>query len=149
MADPRYNALITIWPSIGTGGSTTDQKLAILNAMNVTGSIPQTINVTGDQILNSISWPEFNAIATATIRNELLTLCTTPGQLLGGSSNTTHMLVDMLLANFTVGSVTIANLTALAKASTVPWWLASVASGGGGLSSPVSGADLAAAGGLT
>lgn len=144
--DPRWNALIAKWATLSP--DTTVNKLAAINAITVTGVIPTSISVTGDQVLNCINFPEFNAVST-TAQANLLSLCHVPGQLLGGSSNTTHMLVGMLLANFTVGSVTIANLTALAQASVQPWWAVSVANGGGGLTSPVSMPDLISAGGLT
>jgi len=141
----RYDALITLWATL-TG--TTDAKLAIVNAKVVTGVIPSTFYVAGADVLNAIDWTEFNALATTKQLN-ILTMCACPGPLLGGSANTTHLVPGMIIANFTSNGTTMAGLIALAKAATTPWWQASVANGGGGLSSPVSGNDLVAAGGLT
>jgi hypothetical protein len=76
-------------------------------------------------------------------------MCQVPGSLLGGSANTTHLVAGMIIAFFPVAGPTVAALTALAKAQVTPWWQASVANNGGGLTSPVSAADLAAAGGLS
>lgn len=145
MADPRYDALITKWATL-TG--TTTQKLDVINAAIVTGVIPASFYVTGADIANAINWGELAAL-TATARADLLSMCAIPGPLLGGSANTTRLVPGMIIANFTGGSQTIAGLVALAKAATTPWWQAPVAAGGGGLSSPVTGNDLVAAGGLT
>ena len=145
-----YDLFIAAWnnatqppPGVtGTGlfvGDTTDQKLAKLNAWTVTGAIPTTIYINGSQVLNCINFGEFNAIST-TAQNNILTLCANPGQLLGGSANTTGLLVGLLLANFTSGSKTIASLTALAQAITQPWWQSN------GYPRPFTTADAALAG---
>lgn len=127
-----YDALIAAWnnstqPPPGvtgtalTGAMTTQQKLAAVNAWTATGSIPTSIMVSGDQIFNCIDKTEFLAL-TAAQQTNLLAMCGVPGLLLGGSANTAHLLVGMLLAYFSAGGATIANLTALAKAATQPWW---------------------------
>lgn len=149
-----YDALIAAWnsttqPPVGVLGSalvstmTTVQKITVVNAWTVSGSVPTTIYVTGTQIANCINFTEFNALST-TKQASILTLCTIPGALLGGSGNTTHIAPGLIIANFTTGSQTIAALTALASATT--WWSAPVASGGGGLSSPVTLTDTGIAG---
>jgi len=145
-----YDLFIAAWNNVtqpppgvtGTGllgGDTTVQKLAKLNAWTVTGAVPTTIYVTGSQILNCINWNEFNSIST-TAQANILSLCNNPGQLLGGSGNTTHLVDGLLLANFTVGSQTIASLTALAQSVTQPWWQAN------GYPRPFTTADAALAG---
>ncbi len=141
-----YTALIAKWATLAP--DTTANKLAAINAITITGSVPTSFFTTGDALLNCIVWSEFSSL-TATKQANLLQLCATPGQLLGGSGNVGRMVPGMFLDCFTVGSGTIANLTALAKATVTPWWQALVADGGGGLSSPVGMGDLAAAGGLT
>lgn len=138
-----YDALITKW---GTLSGTTQSKLDQINVLTVSGSIPATIYATGDQIANCIDWTEFNAL-TAARQTNILQLCAIHGQLLGGSANLSHLLPGMIVAYFPGGGPTIIALTALAKA--LPWWQATVAQGGGGLSGPVGTADLALAGGLT
>jgi hypothetical protein len=154
-----YTALISAWntgtvPNGVTGsaltGQTTAQKLININGWTVTGSVPTTLYVTGNQLLNCINWTEFNAL-TAAQQTNLLQLCAIPGQLLGGSDNTGFVPDGMLLAYFTNHSgPTILALTALAKAAVTPWWQAPVSPGpGAGLVSPVSPTDLAAAGGLS
>jgi hypothetical protein len=127
-----YTALITAWngatqPPAGvtgaglTGGMSTAQKLAAVNAWTVVGSVPTSILVTGAQVANCINWTEFAAL-TATQQANLLALCNQPGQLLSGSAQLTHLLPGMLLAYFSVSGPTIVALTALAAATPQPWW---------------------------
>lgn len=128
-----YTAFYNAWTSVTqpptgvtgtalTGGMTTAQKLAAVNAWTVTGSVPTTIYATGDQILNCIDWTEFAAL-TADKQTNLLSLCKVPGPLLGGSAQTSHMVAGMISAYFTNGSgPTITSLIALAKATSQPWW---------------------------
>ena len=141
-----YTALISKWGTLAP--DTTANKLIAINALTVTGAVPTTLYVTGAQLLNCINWTEFAALTTAQQQN-LLSLCAVPGPLLGGSSNTSFVVDGMVLAYFNVAGATVAALTALAKGTMTPWWQATVAQGGGGLSSPVGLPDLAAAGGLT
>ena len=140
-----YDALIAKWSTLS---GTTQSKLDQINALTVTGSIPTTLYVTGDQVFNCINWAEFAAL-TAQQQSNILAICQTPGQLLGGSANTTHMLDGMLLAYFPLAGPTIANLTAFAQAVTQPWWQATVAQGGGGLGGPVTNQTLVEAGHLS
>lgn len=136
-----YTALITEWALLTPG--TTAQKLAQINAMTVTGSVPTTFYVTGAQLLNCINFAEFNALTAAQQQN-LLLLCLNDGQLLGGSANTAFLVDGMFLAYFANKSgPTIAALTALAQGTVQPWWQAN------GYTGPFSQADLTAAGGLT
>ena len=141
-----YDALIAKWATLTPG--TTAQKLAQINALTVTGVVPTTLYVTGDKIANCINYAEFKAL-TATQQSNVLALCRINGQLLGGSSNTAFLVDGMIIDYFPLAGPTIAALTALAQGAVTPWWQAAVAQGGGGLSSPVSQADLTAAGGLT
>lgn len=142
-----YDALIAKWATLTPG--TTAAKLAQLNAITITGVVPTVLNVTGAQVLNCINFAEFNALTAAQQQNILL-LCACPGLMLGGSTNAAQMVDGMLLAYFTNhAGPTIAALTALAQGAVIPWWQAAVAQNGGGLSGPVSQADLTAAGNLT
>jgi hypothetical protein len=154
-----YTALIAAWngatqPPTGVEGTpltslSTAAKLVAINGWTVTGTIPTSFYVTGSQILNCINWAEFAAL-TAAQQSNLLALCNCQGNLLGGSGNTAFLVVGMILAYFTNHSgPTVVALTALASAQIQPWWQASVGSGGGGLSSIVTAADLVAAGNLT
>lgn len=152
-----YTALIAAWngatqPPTGvvgtglTGGMTTAQKITAVNGWTVTGSIPTTYFTTGDAILNCINYGEFKLL-TSTEQNNLLALCRTPGQLMGGSAQLTHMVAGMIIDYFQTlhpGPITIAALTALAQA--LPWWQATVAGGGGGLVAPVQMSDCTQAG---
>lgn len=116
-----YDALITKW---GTLSGSTQSKLDQINALTVTGSVPTAFYCTGADLLNAINWTEFAAL-TAVQQSNLLSLCQVPGQILGGSANTSHMAAGMILAYFTnLGGPTIAGLTALAKTVTQPWWQA-------------------------
>lgn len=126
-----YTALITAWngatqPPAGVTGTaltglTTAQKLAAVNGWTVTGTVPTTFFATGDKILNCINWGEFNAL-TAQQQSNVLAMCNNLGQLLGGSGNTTHLVAGMIIAYFPAAGATITALTALAQASTNPWW---------------------------
>lgn len=137
-----YAALIAKWATLSPG--TTAQKLAQINAITVTGSVPTSFNCTGDQIANCIVWSEFNAL-TAAQQSNLLALCRI-NNLLGGSANTAHLAAGMIIAYFGGASATVTALAAMAAAVVQPWWQASVAAGGGGLSSPVSIDDATTAG---
>lgn len=132
-----YDALKTQWALLTPG--TTAAKLAQINALAVAGSIPTTIFVNGAQVANCINWPEFAAL-TAQKQSNLLALCNSPGLLLGGSANTTHLLVGMLLDAFPPAGATIAALTALAQALPQPWWQAN------GYPRPFDLGDIASAG---
>ena len=151
-----YTALIAAWngatqPPTGvsgtglTSGMTTDQKIAAVNGWTITGSIPTVLYATGNQIANCINWAEFNAL-TAAKQTNVLALCGINGPLLGGSSNTAFLTDGMILATFPTSGPTIGALTALAQATVTPWWQVPVASGGAGLSSPVSMNDCIPAG---
>lgn len=139
-----YDALIAKWATLTPG--TTAAKLAQINAMTASGSIPTTIFVSGADVLNCIDFAEFNALTDARQKN-LLTLCATPGLLMGGSAQTSKILAGMIIAYFPGGGPTILALTAMSKA--MPWWKATVAQGGGELNGPVLPSDLEQAGGLT
>lgn len=129
-----YDALVAEWATL-TG--TTTQKLAAINALTVSGSIPTSFYITGNQLLNCINWVEFNAL-TATQQSNILSLCHVPGNLLGGSGNTAFMVDGMILAAFTNhAGPTITALTALAQATTTTWASANgypnAQNGGGGI----------------
>lgn len=135
-----YDALIAKWATLTPG--TTQQKLDQINAIVVTGSIPATFFVGGDQVFNCIDSTEFLA-RTAAQQNLILQCVSVPGLLKGGAGS---FLGGIFVSVFGVSGATITALTALAKAVSQPWWQATVAQGGGGLSSPVNAADAAAAG---
>lgn len=115
-----YTALIAQW---GTLSGTTAVKLAAINALTVTGTIPTTFSTTGPQLLNCIKWSEFNAL-TAQQQSNLMALCNNPGPVTGGSAQVSLIAAGMFLAYFGVQSQTITNLTALAQATVQPWWQA-------------------------
>jgi len=126
-----YDALIAAWNSsiqppagvTGTGLSsaqTTTQKLANINNWTVTGAIPTTLSVLGSQIANCVAWSEFSGLP-AQKQSNLLNLFQIPGPLTGGSGNIGLLTVGMILDAFPSSGATIANLTALAKATTQSW----------------------------
>lgn len=154
----QYNNLVNAWNnalvslpantsgSLFIGGDTTAQKLAKVNAWTVTGTVPTTLFVTGDQILNCINFPEFNQLQTYQQAN-ILSLCHVPGQLLGGSATTSHAVAGMIINYFSnLAGPTVTALTALAKATVTPWWQVDQSLGGGGFFQPITLADVAAAG---
>lgn len=140
-----YSALVTKWNTLS---GTTQSKIDQVNATVVTGVVPTSITVAADAVFNCITFSEFNAL-TAQQQSNILGICHVAGQLLGGSANVSKMLAGMLVAYFPPAGSTIANLTAMAKATSSPWCNTPVAQGGGGLASPtINQNDLTAAGGL-
>lgn len=131
-----YDALIAIWPSLS---GTTDQKLATLNAMTVSGAVPTAFSVTGDQIYNCLVASEFQAL-TAAQQQSVRDIFNLPGAFQAGTGTTVR---TVLLATFGVGTTTRANFVALAKAIVVTWWQSA------GYLAPINTSDLVAAGGLT
>lgn len=143
-----YDALIAKWATLTPG--TTAAKLAQINALTVTGTVPTSILFSGAELINCIAWAEFAALTAAQQQNIMLLCATgTSKGLLGGSANTALLPVGMIIAYFPPAGTTITNLTAMAKGLTQPWWQAPIANGGGGLTSPLTQPDLTAAGGLT
>jgi hypothetical protein len=126
-----YDVLIAAWNSsiqpptgvTGTGlssGQTTIQKLININGWTVTGSIPTSLLTTGSALANCISFSEFNALLP-TQQSNLMGLLQIQGGLLGGSTNVGLLTAGMFLNYFGSSSVTIANMTALAKATSQSW----------------------------
>ena len=80
-----YDALVAAWNNattalpVGVTGSlflttdTTAQKLIKINAWIVTGTVPTSFYVTGNQLANCVNWTEFNAL-TAPQQQNLLAL---------------------------------------------------------------------------
>lgn len=133
-----YTALINQWGALAPG--TTAQKLAAINALTITGSVPTSFFLTGSQLLNCINYNEFKAL-TAAQQGNLLALCNSQGSLLGGSANTAFMAAGMILDYFSnKQGPTIMALTALAQATVTPWWQANNYPG------PFTNNDLVAAG---
>jgi hypothetical protein len=145
-----YDALIAKWATL-TG--TTDQKIAAVNALTVAGPRkPVQIADVMTYLRSNALWLPIKAAAAA------------------GTSAGAEAAVDLnsdmrmqtidfdlpIVAGMLADLVSKALLTqaqsdalnALAN-TTIPWWQATVAQGGCGLSSPVGANDLAAAGGLT
>lgn len=115
---PDYPALATLYGSLS---GTLDQRLATINAMTVTGSIPTAFAVSGAQIMNCLDVTEFNSLTTAK-QTIVLQICALP-TVIGGSSS----FVGKLFANYystMLAGPTIAALTALAQATIQPWWQA-------------------------
>ena len=136
-----YTALTTEWPLLTIG--TTAAKLAQLNAMTSTGTVPTQLYATGAQLLNCINWTEFAAL-TAAQQTNLLALCNNAGPLLGGSAESAFITSGMFLAYFANHSgPTVLALTALAQAAVQPWYIAN------GYPGPINLNDLKAAGNLT
>jgi len=158
-----YDILIAAWNSsiqppagvTGTGLSSaqsTTTKLNNVNAWTVTGAVPTSFTVVGSQLANCINWGEF-AVLTATQQSNLLGLCQIPGPLTGGSANVSLLTAGMIVASFPSSGVTIANLTALAKATTQSWAQANGYNYASSVVGNINSGDLAAAnssiGGLT
>lgn len=139
-----YDALIAKWATLTPG--TTAAKLAQINAITVAGAA-QAMIIPTYRVYNLIVPTEFVALTAANqqLVRDLLNMGTVDAS--PGTSVRARM-----VAAFPSGTTTFANLSALAAqfdTPAIPWWQATIAQSGGGLASPVSNADLVAAGGLT
>src|SRR5690348_11439794 len=138
-----YDALVAKWATL-TG--TTAQKLAAVNAATVNGA-PLPMIVPTYQIYNAIVGSEFAALTAA--NQQLVRDILSMGSVDASPGTQVRARIVAIFPNTTQ---TFANLSAIAAAydtPQIPWWQATVAQGGGGLTSPVNGNDLVAAGGLT
>ncbi len=152
-----YTALQTIWATLPST-DTTAQKLAAVNAMTVDGpnqDVP-VANVEGYLSIGGIltnmeDWLAANTTPSAarTSAKELLRTIASPHVMAFNTSapETYAALQGMLnaLAASPPALLTAANVSALLAmaATTLPWWQAN------GYSSPISSADMIAAGGLS
>ena len=167
MAD--YTALVAEWATITTANPsfTTAQKLAAVNALTVAGL---NVDVSASAVLGYLmlnvklgglqayvaSPPSGSSSTAIALVKELLAAFGYPAFGLFETSNATiYSTVGEMLttissdANTGITSGDVSAIMALAQ-TTIPWWKATVAQGGGGLSSPVGMSDLSAApGGLT
>jgi hypothetical protein len=134
-----YTALINEWPLLTAG--TTVQKLAQINAMTVTGSVPTLFNTTGAAIFSCINYTEFLTL-TAVQQTQLMQVCAIPGTLIGGSASTLGAWFVAIYAGKLAGP-TITALTALAQGAVQLWWQAN------GYTAPIGPNDLIMAGNLT
>jgi hypothetical protein len=153
-----YTALIAAWNSAtqpptgvtGTGltGLTTANKLIAINGWTVSNVPASTWYASAQQCWQCIVLAEFTALLQAT-RMEIYALLNMPFPRQGGATSANGQ-IAVLMPQSTC-PLTYANFVALAQtvAGTSSWWQASVANGGGGLSSPVGPSDLVAAGNLT
>lgn len=122
-----YTALIAAWnnvtqPPPGVTGSpllsgdSTAAKIAKVDAWTVSGSVPSTIYVTGNQLANCVNYTEFKGL-TAQQQSNLLGLFGISGLLLGGSANTSFltdgMIIDYFKTSATIASGTYNNSTGL------------------------------------
>lgn len=138
-----YTALINEWATITSANPnfTAAQKLAAVNALTVTGSIPTLFNTTGAAIFNCLNYTEFLTL-TAAQQTQLMQMCVIPGTLVGGSASTLGAWFVAIFAG-KLGGPTIAALTTLAQVAVQPWWQAN------GYTSPIGPNDLVLAGNLT
>ena len=139
-----YDALISKWATLAPG--TTAAKLTAINALTVSGTAVPMILPTY-RIYNLIDATEFGALSAGnqTLVRDILgmgTVDASPGTAIRAR----------ITALFGAGTATRTALTALAAtfdSPPVPWWQATVAQGGGGLTQPVYLSDPLAAGGLS
>jgi hypothetical protein len=169
-----YTALKAEWATITTAnpGFTTAQKLAAVNALTVAG--PNVDVPVADAVLflaNEGKWAALavygqKALASLAAGGALTTAQSAGAQfaaLMQSSQFTAFKtstsagmaaITAMLnaVASDAASGISLSDVAALLAlaANPVPWWSATVAQGGGGLSSPVGMSDLSAApGGLT
>lgn len=129
-----------------TGGMTTAQKIAAVNAWTVAGP-PQKAMVVPSDILNAIVFADMAALTQLQVTQLTLLL---QGSLVDASVGTS--IRTGIQALFAGKATTLANLGALVApfdSPKIPWWKATVAQGGAGLDQPVGIGYLNNAGPLT
>lgn len=141
-----YDALIAKWGTLTPG--TTAAKLAEINALTVPGPAAPLI-VPTYRIYNVCDTAELAALLAA--QQQRLRDILSMGTVDASAGTNARAALASIFAG-AGGATTRANLLALAnsiESTTIPWWQATIAQGGGELSSPVGPNDLVAAGGLT
>lgn len=136
-----YDALSAKWATLTPG--TTAQKLAQINALTVTLPSIKAL-LSPSSILNACVFADLAALTQLQVSQ--LTLLLAGSQVDGSAGSSIRLGIQTLFAGKTT---TLANLGALVApydSPTMLWWQATVAQGGGGLSSAVSQGDLTAAG---
>lgn len=139
-----YDALIAKWAQ---GSGTTTSKLAQINALTVATGVPVKAILTPSQILNACVPADIASLPAAMIT--LLALLLSGSAVDASIGTTVRVGIQTIFAGKATTLAQLGALVAPFDAPTMPWWQATVAQGGGGLSGPVSLADLAAAGNLT
>lgn len=136
-----YDALIAKWPTVA--GSTQQQKLDNLNAETVTlPKIPMIIPTY--QVYNVMDVAEFAGLSAANQQNMRDILAMGNVDLTQGQPARNRMI--QLFGPTTNTRAAMAAMSVPYDAPKMPWWQATVAQGGGQLTSPVSKDDLTAAG---
>jgi len=136
-----YDALVSRWATLTPG--TTAQKLAQINSLTVTLPAKPAI-LAPSAILNACVFADLAAL-TALQLQQLTALLS--GSTVDASAGTNIRLgIQTLFSGKTTTLNQLAALVAPYDSPTCPWWQATVAQGGGGLSSAVSQGDLTAAG---
>lgn len=139
-----YDALITKWGTLTPG--TTAAKLAQVNAATATGTaIPMIVPTY--KIYNLIVAADFNALTTA--NQQLVRDILGMGAVDCSPGTAIRARIVSLFPNGTATFTALSALAATYDSPQIPWWQATVAQGGGGLSGPVSQPDLDKAGNLT
>jgi hypothetical protein len=161
-----YDALVAKWATLS---GTTAQKLAAINALTVAGPIVDVrvsavvgylgvnAKMSGLQSYAANAVAGQNGATTTSViaARELVAIMNCPNAPAFQMSNPTiyaamETMLEALVADSTSGITAGDQAALLALAATsIPWWSAPVAQGGGGLSGPISEADLEAAGGLS
>lgn len=138
---PDYSALITKWPTLTS--TTTVAKLAEINALTVAAPAAKAM-LAPSAILNAIVPADLAALTATQV--SFLTLILQGSQVDASKNTTVRTAIQTIFAGKTTTLAQLGTLVAPFDNPTQPWWQASVASGGGGLTSSVSNNDLAAAG---
>jgi hypothetical protein len=139
-----YDALQAKWLTLTPG--TTAQKVVQINGLLVTLPAIQAI-LSPSAILNAVVFADLAALTQLQVGQ--LTLLVAGSSVDASAGTSIRAGIQALFAG---KATTLANLAALVApfdAPTIPWWQATVAQGGGGLSSRVGPSDLTAAGGLS
>lgn len=135
-----YDALIALYATL-PAGNTFDQNIVLINAKTV--PMPQPAILRPSAILNACAAADLEALTATQIALMQMLL---QGQTVDASNGTA---IRAVFQNIFAGKASLTSLAALVAPfdnATMPWWQATVAQGGGGLTSPVGIPDLISAG---
>jgi len=136
-----YDALIAKWATLTPG--TTQQKLDQINALMVTLPATKAL-LNASQIINAIVPADYSSLTSIQLQQLNGVLVGNPVD--GSVGTTVRTIVQQIFAGKTTTLNQLGALVAPFDSPTTHWWQASVAQGGGGLTSMVSQGDLTAAG---
>lgn len=141
-----YDALVAKWPTLS---GTTAEKLAAINALTLAGpNVPVPVLQVMTYLRTNNLWMAIKASATPGAQAAVDYNSDPRVQTLDVSLPIVQGMIADLVTHSLLTQTQANEIIAMGNVG-IPWWKTPVASGGGGLSGPITMADLQAAGNLT